>query len=207
MSRTTASAKTIALVGFVFIALIVLARVMPHLPNFTPVAAAGLFLAFAFGRKVGIAVVGLGMVVTDLFFAGGYQMGLMISVYIGLMLPVVFGPFLHRLYHSNADIATWKRGIMRTLQIGGLATAGAVIFFLVSNFGVWFFSSIYPATVEGLVSCYVMALPFFKNSLMGDLFYSGAFFGIYYLLQFVSDDSSDRRWEDRLRKIPVRKDK
>lgn len=207
MSRNPVSAKAILLVSVLFVSIIVLTRVMPHLPNFTPVAAAALFLAFAFGRKIGIMVVGLGMVLTDLFFAGGYNFGVMLSVYVALSLPAVFGPFLNRQYHLNDQLSSWKRGLLRALQIGGLAATGTILFFLVTNLAVWAFMPTYEASIEGLLTCYAMALPFFKNALMGDLFYNGVFFGVYYLLRFASDDTPDRKWEDRLRWIPVRKDK
>jgi hypothetical protein len=59
------------------------------------------------------------------------------------------------------------------------ATCGAVIFFVVSNFGVWLQSGMYPHTLAGLADCYTLALPFFRNTLTGDLVYSGLLFGAY----------------------------
>jgi hypothetical protein len=52
---------------------------------------------------------------------------------------------------------------------------GPSIFFLVSNFGVWVGSNMYPITINGLFSCYIAAIPFFKNTLAGTLFYTGIF--------------------------------
>ena len=61
----------------------------------------------------------------------------------------------------------------------GASLAGSVVFFLVSNFGVWMGWKMYPATVGGLIDCYVAALPFFRNTVLGDLAYAGLMFGIY----------------------------
>jgi hypothetical protein len=57
--------------------------------------------------------------------------------------------------------------------------ASGMVFFIVSNFGVWVTSGMYAHTLDGLLECYVMALPFFRTSLMADLFYSAVLFGLY----------------------------
>src|SRR5690606_12860396 len=86
----------------------------------------------------------------------------------------LFIPFLSVLLFKN-DITFGK--------ITGMSVAGAVLFFIVSNFGTWAGGMLYPMTVDGLISCYIMALPYFKGSLMGNLFYSGVLFGLYYLIE------------------------
>ena len=57
--------------------------------------------------------------------------------------------------------------------------AGSVLFFLLSNFGVWLDGTLYPLTTAGLYTCYVAAIPFFRNTLLGDLFYAGLLFGSF----------------------------
>lgn len=69
------------------------------------------------------------------------------------------------------------------LRIAGASVAGSVLFFVVTNFGVWMLGSLYPKTVEGLVACYVAALPFFDNTLLGDAFFTGVFFGGFMLAE------------------------
>jgi hypothetical protein len=61
--------------------------------------------------------------------------------------------------------------------------AGSILFFLVTNFGVFLYGGLYPRTADGLRDCYVMALPFFRNAIAGDLFYAAALFGTYALVR------------------------
>jgi hypothetical protein len=60
------------------------------------------------------------------------------------------------------------------------------VFFLATNFAVWAFSPMYEKTLEGLVLCYTMAIPFFHNTVAGDLIWSGAIFGTYFALRNYS---------------------
>ena len=69
------------------------------------------------------------------------------------------------------------------LQIAGASLAGSVLFFVVTNFGVWMLGSLYPKTLEGLVACYVAAIPFFHNTLLGDAFFTAVLFGGFVLAQ------------------------
>jgi hypothetical protein len=76
------------------------------------------------------------------------------------------------------------------LRVVGAALASSVVFFLVTNLGTWALSGMYPLTLNGLAACYVAALPFFQNTVVGDLFYSGLLFGGFALLE---------HWVPRLR--------
>jgi hypothetical protein len=62
-------------------------------------------------------------------------------------------------------------------RVGAASLASSILFFAVSNFGTWVVSGMYPHTVAGLASCYVAAVPFFQNTVAGDLFYSALLFG------------------------------
>ena len=62
--------------------------------------------------------------------------------------------------------------------------SASVVFFLVSNFGVWASGTMYPNTFSGLMICYAAGLPFLKNTLIGDMAYSGALFGIFEVIQY-----------------------
>ena len=68
------------------------------------------------------------------------------------------------------------------LRIGSMAFASSVVFFVVTNFAVWAQSGMYARTFTGLVECYTLALPFFQNTLAGDLCFSAVLFGSYALL-------------------------
>jgi hypothetical protein len=69
------------------------------------------------------------------------------------------------------------------LRVGAGAVASSILFFLVSNFGTWLSSGMYPHTFAGLTACYVAAIPFLQNTLAGDLFFSGLLFGGFALLE------------------------
>ena len=141
----------------------VLARFMPHAPNFTPVLALALFGCLYLKRSQAILVPSALMMVTDLFL-GTYP-----------SMPFTWASIL-----LVSAIGLWVRkapGIKNTL-IGSLASA--VVFFIVSNFGVWLAQ--YPRTLEGFVACYTLAIPFFRGTLASTLLYTVVLFGAYELL-------------------------
>jgi hypothetical protein len=104
------------------------------------------------------------MIISDIFI-GYYQFSLMAVVYGSFLLCVLLG--------------FWLKKNKKWYTIGGSAILGAVLFFLITNFAVWALTPWYQKTFFGLFQCYLMALPFFKNTLLGDLFYVTLFFGAY----------------------------
>jgi hypothetical protein len=77
------------------------------------------------------------------------------------------------------------------LRVAGASLTASISFFVVSNFAVWaVWRDMYPATWNGLMACYVAALPFFRNTLASDLFFSAAFFGVGYLLSHRQHESA-----------------
>jgi hypothetical protein len=91
--------------------------------------------------------------------------------------------FVYGGFAIGALIGRFLRGRERPLPVAGAAFLNALAFFIISNFGVWFASvSFYEKSLTGLVECYVSAIPFFGNSLAGDIFYSALFFGAYQLV-------------------------
>lgn len=68
-------------------------------------------------------------------------------------------------------------------KTAGISLVGSVAFFLLSNFGVWFSTPMYPATVTGLAECLTMGLPFLKQTIAADLFFCAVFFGSFELLR------------------------
>src|SRR6056297_1212058 len=139
-------------------------RFLPHAPNFTPIIALALFGAAYLPRKTALLIPLAVMLISD-FFIGTYEIKLMFFVYGTLLLLVGMGFYLKK--SSN-----WKR-------IGGLSLLGAVLFFLVTNFGVWLFTPWYDKSFGGLLQCYYLALPFFKNTMVSTLVYSSALFFSY----------------------------
>lgn len=148
------------------IALGVIARFLPHPPNFVPIAAIALFGGVYLSRKLAFILPLSAMLISDIFI-GFYAVAVMISVY---------GSFL-----LIGALGVWLKKHKKWYTIGGSAFLSAVLFFLITNFAVWAFTPWYPTTLSGLLQCYVMALPFFKNTLLGNLFYATCFFGLYEL--------------------------
>lgn len=157
----------------------VAARLLPHPPNFTPVAAAALFAGFYFPRRWwAIAVVLVAMGIGDLII-GTYQLGVMAAVYAALLLPVLFRRPLR-------DGLSWMR-------VGGAAVSAGVLFYLITNAAVWWFAStgsghprMYAPDVQGLVASYAAGLPFLKWTIAGNLVWCAAFFGLYALARGAS---------------------
>jgi hypothetical protein len=154
------------LIVFLILVLIgVTYRVLPHPANFAPVAAISLFSGFYF-RRYFIFVPALAMLASD-FFIGFYSWKLMVAVYFGIF----FASFLGTLMRKNKSILT----------LFTYSLLGSVFFYLSTNFAVWAFGNWYPHNWQGLTECYLLAVPFFKNTIAGDLFYSSIIFGLYEL--------------------------
>jgi uncharacterized protein DUF6580 len=149
----------------ILVLLAVFSRLIPHPLNFTPIGALGLFAgAYIVDKRVWLLPL-CALLLSD-FFVGFYEPIAMLFVYLGFALTA----FVGRLLLSE------KRS---PLNLGGAALSSATIFFIVSNFGTWLSGTLYPISIAGLVECYVMAIPFYGNTLLGDLFYVTALFGLF----------------------------
>lgn len=153
------------LVFAVLIALTIACRLLPHPPNFTPAAAVALFAGFFFGRRaVALVVVLAAMALSDLII-GTYDYRIMAAVYAAFMFPVFLRSLLRRR--------------LNPLTCCGSAIACSVVFFVSTNLAVWIFGGMYPPTLAGLGKCFTAALPFFRYTLCGDLFWTATLFGSY----------------------------
>ena len=142
-------------------------RLVPHPPNFTPIGAMALFSGAYLGRRGLAFVAPLGaLLLSDLVL--GFYHG-MVTVYATVALIVLVG------WVALARVSP--------IRVGAAALASSVLFFIITNFGMWLFSGFYPLTVAGLGACYVAAIPFFQNTVAGDLSYSALLFGGFALLE------------------------
>lgn len=148
-------------------------RLIPHWPNFTPVAALALFGAAMFERKwLGLVIPGLAMLLSDTLI--GFH-GTMSAVYLSFGLTWLLG--------------IWALRRPTAVTIALTSVLSSVLFFLITNFAVWYRDSFYSQDLQGLLACYTAGLAFyngqsfFLNGLAGDLFFSGLLFGSYYFLQ------------------------
>jgi hypothetical protein len=156
---TTNHSRLVALLSAIVVAAAL--RLVPHPPNFTPIGAMALFSGAYLGRRAVAFAAPLGaLLLSDLVL--GFYHG-QATVYFSVALIVMIG------------MAALTR--VSAVRVGAAAIASSILFFVITNFGMWLFSGFYPRTLVGLEACYVAAIPFFQNTVAGDLFYAILLFG------------------------------
>lgn len=160
---------------FFLIILGIICRFLPHPANFAPIGAIALFGGLYLPKRWAIILPLAAMFMSDLFI-GLYSWPIMISVYSGFAIMGIIG----LLVRQNKKLTTILGGTL----------IGCSIFFLITNLAVWQFGSIYEHSWSGLAHCYLLALPFFRNSLVGDLFYVGTLVGGYELTLYFAQKKS-----------------
>jgi len=164
-------AKNILTPRFIFIISVIFVgamfRLLPHWPNFTPIAAIALFGGTYINKKsLAFAIPIFAMLIADAFL--GFH-SYMLSIYLSFAIIVMIGFILRsRVKFGSVLLAS---------------VSGSVIFFLLTNFAVWLGSPIYAQTFAGLIASYTAGLPFFNNGILGDLFYNAVIFGGFYFVQ------------------------
>jgi hypothetical protein len=149
----------------------VIARLLPHAPNFSPIAATALFAGAVLRGRALALVVPLAATLLGDTVLGFYDRRVMSVVYLASALPVFVGWLSRR----------WRGPLVFVPAI----LSCSLLFFLATNFAVWAFGGIYPHSPAGLIECYVAALPFLRQTAAGDLFWATIFFGGYYLIQAI----------------------
>ena len=140
-------------------------RLIPHPPNFAPIAAMALFGGAYFTKKWAAFLVPLAaMFMTDLFL--GFH-PTMWAVYLSFVLIVSIGMLMIKQ--------------KKVVNIFFASVTSSVLFFIITNFGVWFSTPYYAKTGTGLMACFTAAIPFFHQTLLGDLFFVTIMFGLYEL--------------------------
>ncbi len=138
-------------VSLCVLALLCASRFIPHPPNFTSLIALSFYIPFLFGVKF-IPIVVLSLIFTDIFL--GFHSTILFTWGSVIIIGLISKKFS-------------KSSIIRLLGV----TSGATIFFVTSNFGVWLSGS-YGYNINGLIECYIMAIPFFGNTLISTLIFS-----------------------------------
>jgi hypothetical protein len=152
--------RTLVIIGIVLAAATL--RIVPHPMNFAPIGALALFGAAYFSNKRAAMIVPLLSLIAGDTFIGFHR-----------LVPYVYGSFL-----VSVIIGFWLRQKKSAPRVGVATLAGAIQFFLITNFGVWTTSiGTYPKSASGLAVCYVAGIPFFWNTLAGDAFYTALLFG------------------------------
>lgn len=154
-------------IAIVLIILGISARLLPHPANFAPVGAIALFGGLYLPRRLSILIPLLALAISDLF----------IGLYHPLMMLAVYGSFALMGY-----LGILAKSKKNTSTIVAATLIGSILFFLITNAAVWAFGTMYPPTIQGLWQSYAMALPFFRNSLFADFFFTGILVGSAELL-------------------------
>ncbi|MGD0284450.1 MAG: DUF6580 family putative transport protein [Candidatus Saccharimonadales bacterium] len=146
------------------IAIGIVLRILPHPANFAPIAAISIFGGSVLPRKVAVWVPLGAMMISDAII-GFYS-----------LMPLIWICYLVIALASCKWLrpANFRKGALLTVS-------SSVFFYVVTNFGVWLTSGMYVHNWAGLVSCYSLALPFFRNTALSDIIYTAALFGIYAL--------------------------
>lgn len=159
---------------YLYVLAAIVLRLIPHPWNVTPMGAMFLFSGSTFRSKLqGLLVPLAALLVSDyavIHFLYHGQFGW-------------FSPWNWSAFLLVGLIGWTLRNRISVGRVVGASLAGSVTFFVVSNFGVWLGGKMYPMTAGGLAACYVAALPFFRNTIAGDLFFSAVMFGSYYWLR------------------------
>ncbi len=138
-------------------------RLIPHYPNFTAIGAVALFGGAYFSKKWLAFIVPLtALFLTDLIIGLYSQMWV---VYLSFVLIVIIGLTL--------------QGAKKPGKVILASISASVSFFVITNFAMWYGSSLYPQNLTGIMESYTAAIPFFSYTLLGDLFYVGIMFGAF----------------------------
>ena len=158
------------IVAVVLVVLGVAGRILPHIWNFAPIVAIGLFAGVYLGKRYALLLPLAAMLVGDVFL-GFYDLKLMFFVYASFALAGMIG-YLIRNYKN-------------VFTISAASISSSTLFYVITNWAVWKFSPFYEKTAEGLMLSYTLALPFLRSALVGDLFYTFTFFGIYEVVLYL----------------------
>ncbi len=148
--------------GVALIALGAAARLLPHPANFAPLGAIAIFSGLFLPRKLALWLPLVALFVSDLFI-GFYLWEVMVTVYASVLLTIFVATKIQQKF----------------APVVGLTLASSIFFFLTTNAAVWAFGTMYSHDLAGLGVSYMKALPFFRNSLLSDLFYTAVLVGSY----------------------------
>jgi len=143
----------------------VILRLVPHPPNFAPIAAMALFGGAYLSKKYALIVPLIALFVSDIVIGFHSTM-----------------PFVYVSFILIGFIGLWLRKRRSLKWILGTTLSSSLLFFVITNFGVWAVGDLYPLTIDGLTRSYYLALPFFRNTIIGDLIFVGLFFGSFELV-------------------------
>jgi hypothetical protein len=162
------------------ILLAAMSRLVPHPANFAPIGGMALFGAAYYSKRYWVFIIPIvsmwlaDLVLNNVVYAQYFDH--FVWFYQGCYW--TYGAFI---LIGLIGFLTLKKTRIQNLILASLLAS--IVFFLLSNFGVWASTNMYPKNISGLIACYTAGLPFFKNTVMGDLVYTGVLFGAFELAQ------------------------
>ncbi len=170
------------IIPVMLIVLAVISRLLPHPANFAPITAISLFSGAYLDKKLAFIIPLIALLFSDLFL--GFYGTEMIFVYGSFVLVVLIGEGIKK--HKN----------VLTIFLGTISAS--LLFYLITNFGVWVVTNIYPKDFSGLFQSYIAGLPFFRNTFFGDLFYTASLFGGYEFIKTISKNFLPQKYQKML---------
>jgi len=140
--------------AFLWILLGVGLRFLPHPPNVAPLSALAIFGGAYLNKRFALVFPLVAWILSDLLIG------------LDATFPFAWGSVL-----IAGLLGIWVRQRRRYATLLGIGVVNSILFFLLTNFGVWLVGELYPRTGEGLLQCYILAIPFYRNTLLGDLAY------------------------------------
>ena len=164
----------------VLIIVAITTRLVPHPANFAPMMAISIFGGALFYKKFWAILIPLISIWISDLLINNIMYGTYYESFQWFYEGFVW-QYLVYLLTSVISILLFT-GKITSLKIASISIGSALIFFIVSNFGVWISGTLYPKTLNGLITCYMMGLPFSKATLSSNLLYTFVLFGVYYLI-------------------------
>lgn len=146
-------------------------RVIPHAANFAPISAMALFGGTYLNKKAAMVIPLAAMIVSDIFIGFDSLQS----------RATVYGSFI-----IIGLIGLWLRRHKSITNVIGATLAGSVIFYLITNFAFFYPEGMYTHDLAGVIASYTNAIPFFRSTLLSDLFYVGMMFGAYEAVKIYS---------------------
>jgi hypothetical protein len=162
---------------FVTILAVALTRLIPHWPNFTAVGAIAIFSGAVLtksNRAILLPLIAIfisDLLINNILYSAYYEG----FVFFGESSPWVYSSLILMAVLSHFSLKN-----LNVISIFGVVLSGSLLFFIITNFGAWMGNPLYTQDINGLLIAYEAGLPFFLNSILGNLFFSAVLFGLYH---------------------------
>jgi hypothetical protein len=165
-------------------------RILPHIPNFSPVTATAIFGGSQSSKRFALLVPLFILILSDyiLLYINPFQ-NPMVNFSKFQPITAMFHSttvFVYSGFLISGLIGIWLKNKKTISFILGGASIASIQFYLITNFGVWATTDMYSPGIDGLIQSYIMGFPFFKWTFLGDIFYTTIFYGVYELALWIS---------------------